>query len=101
MSFETHVLDRVSSTYGMGVGDIDGDGLTDIAAGSIRAPMIAWYRAPDWTRRVISTAHLGTIGVAPHDLDDDGRVEVALASGFHQPNRSPRKTARSICGISG
>lgn len=81
---------RVTSTATdeqIGIGDVDGDGLNDIAAGDMQdgGSFIAWFQNPgdgssDWTRY-----RLGEFpGVYPDrldvvDLDGDGRLDVVVS----------------------
>lgn len=83
MEFIGETIDEVPSLYGLDVGDVDGDGRPDVVAGSTAERLIAWYRAPSWERTVVSRAHSGNIGLALHDIDADGRADLAVASGFN------------------
>lgn len=83
MRFREDEIEVVPSLYGLDIADLDGDARPDLVAGSTAEPFLAWYRAPDWRRTIISREHRGNIGVAIHDIDGDGRPDVAVASGFN------------------
>ncbi|MFM1895303.1 MAG: hypothetical protein RLZZ385_377 [Pseudomonadota bacterium] len=78
----TIVDDAMSGGYGVDSADIDGDGLPDIVALSTNPARFVWYRNPDWQRFDISSRTTGNIAMAPHDIDDDGDVDLVLASEF-------------------
>src|SRR5437588_6861583 len=46
ITFKKAVLDTVFRSEGVAVGDFNGDGKADIAAGTV------WYEAPDWKMRL-------------------------------------------------
>jgi hypothetical protein len=65
----------------------NGDGHTDILA--ISGTDLVWFRAPTWERKVILGAGATTpdnVTLAPHDIDKDGRLDVALGAGWSGQN---------------
>jgi hypothetical protein len=83
IEFRKHVIDGAFETgYQVSVADVDMDGLPDVVALSTSPSRLVWYRNPDWTRYSISTTSDRNIDVAPHDIDGDGDVDLALASEF-------------------
>src|SRR5690606_6804706 len=82
VSFDVRLL-AVDTNEGCDIGDVDGDGKSDIVAGR------NWYHNPDWTPRpvrLIPDVH----GYAAsncdflHDVDGDGDLDV-VSGGFFEP----------------
>ena len=81
--FVAHTLDaEVPSGYQVVIADLSGDGRPDVVALATRQPDLVWYENPAWERHVIATGLSRMINVAAHDIDGDGRPELALAHGF-------------------
>jgi hypothetical protein len=57
------------------LGDLDGDGRTDIVVGSQESIGLVWYHNPDWKRSVISPGEFTTDGVVA-DINGDGKAGV-------------------------
>ncbi|MEW6754344.1 MAG: VCBS repeat-containing protein [Candidatus Latescibacterota bacterium] len=57
------------------LGDLDGDGRTDILVGSQYSVGLVWYHNPDWRRYPIGPGEF-TTDAQIADLDRDGRQEV-------------------------
>jgi hypothetical protein len=73
--------------YAVASADINGDKQTDIVA--INATELVWFAAPDWHKTVILPAGATTadnVAIAPHDIDGDGRVDIALGAGWTRQN---------------
>ncbi|MFP3947919.1 MAG: FG-GAP repeat domain-containing protein [Longimicrobiales bacterium] len=84
--FTRHVIDDFQSGYQAIAFDVDGDGREDVAALSTGGSELVWYRNPGWERYTISTAAEGYINMAPHDIDGDGDLDLAVASEFSLGN---------------
>ena len=81
----------IATDFGVGYavvpGDVNGDGRTDILA--ISGTELVWFRAPDWEKIVILAPGATTadnVTLAPHDIDRDGRLDVALGAGWTRQN---------------
>jgi hypothetical protein len=83
ISFQKHVIDPdFANGYQVSTADLDGDGDLDVIALSTQPSQLVWYRNPDWARFSISTVTQRNIDAAPHDVDDDGDEDLAVASDF-------------------
>jgi hypothetical protein len=91
----SHLIDdQLRGVHGLAVGDIDGDGIPDLAANSSLAngsspESIVWYKRPPalrsatgWDRFILANGdapgrtHYVTLG----DVDGDGRLDAAIAA---------------------
>ncbi len=73
--------------YAVASGDVNGDTLPDILA--ISGTELVWFKAPGWEKSVILAAGATTadnVTIAPHDIDGDGRLDVALGAGWTRQN---------------
>jgi hypothetical protein len=74
--WELLILDaapRARSLDSLAIGDLDGDGRSEIVTGGQGA--LLWYRPASFDRGIIGEGHF-QVGVALEDLDGDGRLEV-------------------------
>ena len=84
--------EQIAADFGIGyavaTGDVNGDGRTDIIA--INATDLVWFEAPSWQKRVILSGATprDNVCIAPHDIDRDGRLDVALGASWQPSNTS-------------
>ena len=84
--------EQIATDFGIGyavtTGDVNGDGRTDVVA--INATDLVWFEAPGWQKRVILTGQTprDNVCLAVHDIDRDGRLDVALGAGWQPTNTS-------------
>ncbi len=89
VTFSRHTVDDTfSGGYGVEIADIDGDEVKDIVALSTDPGNFVWYKNPGWLRYTITTQADRLIATAPHDIDQDGDVDLVLASEFALNNTS-------------
>ena len=73
--------------YAVTAADVNGDKRVDILA--ISGTELVWFRAPDWETAVIlgkGATVADNVTLAPHDIDGDGRLDIALGAGWTGPN---------------
>jgi hypothetical protein len=72
--------------YAVRVVDVNADGRPDIVA--INPTQLAWFENPTWQRHVIVDAAVPRdhVTIAAHDIDGDGRPEIALGAGWNPRN---------------
>jgi len=82
---------EIAQNFGVGYavvpGDVNGDGRTDVLA--ISGTELVWFQAPTWEKNVILGAGATTadnVTLAAHDIDGDGRLDVALGAGWTRQN---------------
>ena len=82
---------EIATDFGVGYavvsGDVNGDKLMDVLA--ISGTELVWFQAPKWEKKVILAAGVTTadnVTLAPHDIDGDGRLDIALGAGWTRAN---------------
>ena len=72
--------------YAVRVADVNADGRPDVVA--INPTQLAWFENPSWQRHVIVDGAVPRdhVTIAAHDVDGDGRVEIALGAGWNPRN---------------
>ncbi len=86
-SFRAQEIDKdYGVIYAVHVADINGDQLPDVIA--VHNTQVAWYQNPTWQKHVIAekVTPKDNVAIALHDIDGDGRVDIALAGDWEPSN---------------
>ncbi len=93
-----------NSPSGVAAGDLDGDGIADLAVTSFNDHTLAWFKGAigatggvSFTRHVISTNQLGAYAVTIADLNHDQRPDLICAA----PHRFAITYFRNLTGTPG
>lgn len=95
--FETQVIDNtISIGYGLAVGDVDGDRKPDILLADKK--QFVWYRNGDWKRFVMieNLTESDNVCIAARDIDEDGKVEVAVGAQWNPSETSDTLKSGSV-----
>jgi hypothetical protein len=83
--------EQIATDFGVGyavvTGDVNGDKRTDVVA--INATDLVWFQAPTWEKHVMigkGSTVADNVTLALHDIDRDGRLDVALGAGWTGQN---------------
>ena len=82
--------EQIATDFGVGyavaTGDVNGDKRTDIVA--INGTDLVWFPAPKFEKRVMLSGATprDNVCIALHDIDRDGRLDVALGAGWQPTN---------------
>jgi hypothetical protein len=79
--FERREIAEFRAGYQLAVADVSGDGKPDVVALATETNRVDWFENPTWKPRPVAQTSKN-IDLALHDMDGDGRLEIALASGF-------------------
>ncbi|MBL7700561.1 MAG: VCBS repeat-containing protein [Chitinophagaceae bacterium] len=96
-NFEEQVIDdNISIGYGIALGDVDGDKKTDILLADKK--QIVWYRNGDWKKFVIAEnlTESDNVCIAARDLNNDGKVEVAVGAQWNPGETSDDKLSGAV-----
>ncbi|MFT3702701.1 MAG: VCBS repeat-containing protein [Agriterribacter sp.] len=88
--------DNIEIGYGIALGDVDGDGKTDILLAD--KTKFVWYRNGDW-KKFVMIEHLterDNVCIAAKDIDGDGKVEVAVGAQWNPGETSDAKQSGSV-----
>ncbi|MBN2129670.1 MAG: VCBS repeat-containing protein [Sedimentisphaerales bacterium] len=80
--FRAHLVAKLPGGYKVAAVDINRDGRPDVVGLATNPSCLAWYENPAWTKHVLTSRVRAFIDVAPHDIDADGRTDLAIAHEF-------------------
>jgi hypothetical protein len=94
--FEAQKIGDISIGYGLAIGDVDGDGKSDVLLADKKE--IVWYHNPSWKRHVIASrlSLKDNVCLAARDIDGDGKVEVAAGANWNPGETSDREQSGSV-----
>jgi len=82
--------EQIASDFGVGyavtTGDVNGDKRTDVVA--ISGTDLVWFEAPTWQKHVLLSGATpkDNVCLALHDIDRDGKLDVALGASWQPTN---------------
>ena len=95
--FQAQTIDStVSIGYGLALGDVDGDGKPDILLADKK--QFVWYRNGDWKKFVMieNLTEFDNVCIAARDINDDGKVEVAVGAQWNVGETSNADKSGSV-----
>jgi hypothetical protein len=95
--FEAQEVDsNVAIGYGLAIGDVDGDRKPDILLADKK--QFVWYRNGDWKRFVMveNLTESDNVCIAARDIDNDGKVEVAVGAQWNPSETSDTAKSGSV-----
>lgn len=85
--FDRIVIDsNFTRGYQIKSADLNNDGLPDLVAVSTGMSEIFWYENPSLEKHLLFDQTQDNIDLAPHDIDGDGDIDLAVASSFSLGN---------------
>src|SRR6266487_2106321 len=95
--FEEQTIDNnISIGYGLALGDVDGDGKTDILLADKK--QFVWYRNGDWKKFVMieNLTENDNVCIAACDINGDGKVEVAVGAQWNPSETSNAEQSGAV-----
>lgn len=79
---ENRIEDNISFPAGLALGDLDGDGFTDVIATAYEDSSLFWYKknGPGWKRIVVDESLNNPLGCDVADINSDNNLDIALCA---------------------
>ncbi len=97
LKFEAQTIDaEVEIGYGIALGDVNGDGKTDILLADKKE--FSWYENPSWKENTLlkNLTLRDNVCIAAADIDGDGKVEVAVGGQWNPGETNDPKASGSV-----
>jgi hypothetical protein len=80
--FTAHTIASFSEGYAVAIADVDHDGHPDVVALSSGSANLVWFKNPSWQKYTITSKAKALIYMAAYDVNNDGHLDMAIASDF-------------------
>jgi len=96
ISFDHETIDHIEIGYGLAIGDVDGDGKSDIILADKHT--FQWYKNPTWERYVMieNLTQRDNVCLAVRDIDGDGMVEIAVGAQWNPGETIDEEASGSV-----
>lgn len=98
-TWNSHIIDNNSAlgfNHDLALGDIDGDGMSEVVALYVQTGGVVWYDIPanpntdPWpSTQILSTTDDPFVGLALGDIDRDGDLDVVISNKWYERPQNP------------
>lgn len=100
VTFKTQQIGSdLTVVYAVGAADMNGDGKPDIVA--VLSKRVVWYENPGWKEHVVldRPQDQDNVCFAVHDIDGDGKLDIALGASWQPTNTSTGGTLQWLKNV--